>query len=187
MLTLAIDPSGNNSIVEGHGVTGWALVDADSNIINFGEVKASDYKTPILYWLAVADLIIPRDLWFRKGMVRELELDVVLSDVVIEDFILYQDKAKAQTNSRMQTSRMLGILELACLAKDIPCHFQRAVDVKARWSDDILVHKNIITRRGRVFTIDGIILSNHVRDAIRHGLHYTMKRKLKYEKQTKEN
>ena len=151
---LAIDPSGN--FTEGKGTTGWALVTDTKVIITVGQVLAKNYSTIIDYWSALVNLI------------ENLQPDIV----VIEDYLLYKDKAQAQILSRLETARVIGVLEFTCARKEIPCHFQRAIDVKKRWTDDILVTKGYVQKQNNRYYAGGVLISDHIRDAIRHGIHY---------------
>ena len=151
---LAIDPSGNFS--EGKGTTGWALVTDTKTIITVGQVLAKNYSTKIEYWSALMDLI------------KNLQPDIV----VIEDYLLYKDKAQSQILSRLETARIIGVLEYICAKRDIPYFFQRAIDVKRRWTDEILVSKGYIQKQGSRYYAGGVLISDHIRDAIRHGIHF---------------
>ena len=50
--------------------------------------------------------------------------------VVVEDYLLYADKLEAQTYSKCETPRLLGILEYWCYSRNIPIVFQTAALVK---------------------------------------------------------
>ena len=151
---LAIDPSGN--FTEGKGTTGWALVTSNRTIISVGQVLAKNYSTKVEYWSAIVELI------------KSIEPDIV----VIEDFLLYKDKSQSQILSRFETSRLIGVLEFHCDNLQIPYHFQRAIDVKTRWSDEILTLNGYIQKEGNRYYAGGVLISDHIRDAIRHGIHF---------------
>ena len=151
---LAIDPSGN--FTEGKGTTGWALVTSNRTIVSVGQVLAKNYSTKVEYWSAIVELI------------KSIEPDIV----VIEDFLLYKDKSQSQILSRFETSRLIGVLEFYCTNLQIPYHFQRAIDVKTRWSDEILTLNGYIQKEGNRYYAGGVLISDHIRDAIRHGIHF---------------
>ena len=108
-------------------------------------------------------------------------LDLVLAGysktgVVIEDYLLYGSKAANQINSRMETPKLIGVLQYALYQRDQPCHMQPASEVKNRWTNSVLVHKGIIvpTKKGAYSLPDCEVLaiSKHALDAIRHAVHY---------------
>jgi hypothetical protein len=166
MLVLAIDPSG--SYFEGKGTTGWALFDAESRkLLDYGNVRAADYKLVSQYYAAVSKLIKP-------GM-----------KVVIEEYLLYANKAKQQINSKMETSKLIGYLQMYCYEHNVSYTMQLAGEVVKRWADHILVHKGVIKQKENtsrnVFCALGRITNEHERDAMRHAMHY-ITFKLKKEK-----
>lgn len=152
MKILAIDPSGNFN--EGKGTTGWALLDETCNPIACGQIRAEDFPTQISYWNAIVSLA------------DNLEPDYI----VIEDFLLYANKSQVQIHSRFETAKLIGVLEYYFKDKNIT--LQRAVDVKKRWNDDILVRKGYVTKNGSRYYAAGVLVSEHIRDAIRHGVHF---------------
>lgn len=155
MIVLAIDPSG--SFEEGKGTTGWALFESTNRtpvLLAYGHIPALKYKTISEYWGAVKSLIKPTYI------------------VVIEDYILYANKAMQQINSKMETSKLIGILQQYCAENDIKFFMQLAVQVKSRWSDRIMEYKKIIEPKGRTYFALGRITNNHERDAMRHALHF---------------
>ena len=85
---LALDPSG--AYKEGKGTTGWCLFDNETKqIAKFGVIKAENYSCQFHYWDAHISLID--------------SLSGYNPDVVIEDYLLYNNRAEAQTNSRLET------------------------------------------------------------------------------------
>lgn len=148
---LAIDPSGNYA--EGQGTTGWVLYNTkDQKITRHGILQAKDFASAEHFWLGQVTLI--------------LELNTFTEDmaIVIEDYLLYADKATAQTNSRMETCRLLGVLQVYCMQHDLPYFFQRAVDIKTRWSDKVLRSLKLYPKG----------LCKHEMDAYRHALHFDL-------------
>lgn len=157
MLVLAIDPSG--SYYEGKGTTGWALFEGTTRVLlDYGSIRASDYLTVNEYYQAVSRLIKP-------GM-----------KVVIEEFLLYASKAKQQINSKMETSKLIGYLQMYCFSHNISYTMQLAGEVVRRWADSILVHKNVIKQANgklrNMYYALGRLTNDHERDAMRHAMHY---------------
>lgn len=153
MKILAIDPSGNFN--EGKGTTGWSLFEG-TNIIACGQILADSFNKKEFYWNAIVELI----------------LTLKPDQLVVEDFLLYSHKSKNQINSRFETPKLIGIIEFICFKNNMPIHLQRAVDVKSRWTDEILVRKSIITKINNRYYAGGVMISEHIRDSIRHGMHY---------------
>lgn len=154
---LAIDPSGNYN--EGKGTTGWCLYDTHSDkVIKFGIIKAVKYNRQEDYWRAHLDLI---DGLAGFGYT-----------LVLEDYMLYANRAAEQTNSRFETPRLIGIIQYECYVRGINLVFQTASAVKLRWANKILVHKNIIEERGSSYYLSDTRLSEHCIDSIRHAVHY---------------
>lgn len=156
---LALDPSGN--FVEGKGTTGYVILNHKYRILDYGELKASECDEAGQYWLQHKQLM---DLWVKKG-----------AGVVIEDYLLYAHKAEEQINSRFETSQLLGVLKQHAYESGCTLHFQKAQQVKRRWGDHILKYKGYIFQDGHKafrFTHDGEFASRHVRDALRHALHF---------------
>lgn len=160
---VSFDPSGN--FREGKGKTGWVVLDARKNTYRHGVIAAKDYETAVEYWGAHTQFI-------RELLNKVPREDVIL---VVEDFLLYADSASAQTNSRMETPKLIGILEFACEEIGIPMTTQTAVQVKKRWADHILVHKNYLlpnAQKGYKNPHNGRAIIGHSRDALRHAVHF---------------
>lgn len=162
---LAIDPSGN--FEEGKGTTGICLFDAyNDKILACKNIAAKDYDTKEQYWNAHLEYI------------NTINLNPNLKNViiVIEDFTLDPKRALQQSHSKMETSKLIGILQLHCSQYNIPYCMQRATEVKNRWTDEILVFKHVIEMKGNCYIIPNTntVLSRHCKDAIRHAKHYNM-------------
>lgn len=171
---LGIDPSGNYT--EGKGITGWCLMNEQGELLEIGQIKAQSYHRPEEYWNAHKNMIHHFHEKYQENII-----------VVIENFILYHDKALSQSNSQMETCRLLGLLQWYLWKKNIPYSLQRATDVKHRWSDDLLARERIIYKdRGYWKHTDSNISlsSTHIRDAFRHAIHYCRCRNEKYQKNT---
>lgn len=157
---LALDPSG--AFDEGAGTTGYCLMNNQQQIIYTGDIRALSYQDAMTYWKAHLTLI---------DQIKEQYPDLT---IVVEDYLLYAHKANEQINSRMETVQLIGILKYYCYDKSIPMYTQMAVEVKKRWADNILQHKQIIQRKGRGWqTVVGMqSIDRHALDAIRHAMHY---------------
>lgn len=154
MKILAIDPSGN--FTEGKGTTGWSLLDDSINILACGQILANNYEHKEAYWESIINLI-----------------DTLQPDrLVIEDFLLYASKSNNQINSRFETPKLIGLIEMYAYKHNLSIKLQRAVDVKNRWTDEILVLNKIIDKVGNRYYAGGVMISEHIRDSIRHGVHY---------------
>ena len=159
---LGIDPSGN--FYEGKGTTGWCVFDRKlDKFIKCGAIQASKCDSQNHYW-----------------MVHRLLIDEVFNDyraegiaVSIEDYVLYSHQARAQVNSAMETSQLLGVLKHVCYIKSIALYMRTATHVKRRWADSILCAKGYIRKDGSSFFADckAKVLCEHERDAMRHAVH----------------
>lgn len=130
-------------------------MDNTQTILDFGAVYARDFACKEDYWQAIINLI-----------------ETINPDyLVIEDFLLYANRAESMINSRFETVKLIGVLEMYFKDK-IKIHLQPANQVKKRWNDDLLEHKGIITRSGKLCKIYNKVTSDHIRDALRHCLHF---------------
>ena len=80
--------------------SGWATFDEDGNLIGLGQVKESDFVKEF------TDLLTSS-----------------LKHVIIEDYVLFQHRAMAQTNSRgrkLKTPKMVGKLEMLAELRGVP-------------------------------------------------------------------
>lgn len=155
MKIIAIDISGN--FEEGKGTTGYVIGSPDGTIHEVGEIKASDYKTRMEYHDAVISLALNR----KK------------SDVVVcENFKLYQHKAVQQSHSELETPRIIGALEYCCWLEKKPMYFQMAVDVKNRFSDEVLIDMGVLHKEKSGLYFQFIKTNDHERDALRHYFYF---------------
>ena len=148
---LAFDPSG--SYHEGKGTTGWCLM-YRGKVIQTGLIEAKQYNSDMKYYEAHLALI--------KRMAEHYPNNLV---IVMEDYLLYAKRAQSQTNSRMETCKLIGIIQYYCFKNKLYCALQTAAQVKKRWSDEILEHEGI--------ALPTTHAERHARDAIRHAIHYT--------------
>ena len=164
-IVIAIDPSGN--FLEGKGCTGFAVFDKKlKKLLYVKEIKAKNFDTAYDYWKAHLRFLYAE---YSKYNVSPNGPNTIT--IVTEDYLLYPHKIGKQLFSRCETPKLIGILEYWCHTQGIPIVFQTASAVKNRWSDEILIHKNIITRAGKLHYFNGKSVNNHCRDAIRHGIH----------------
>ena len=102
---LALDPSGNYN--EGHGTTGWCLFDMKTNQISkFGVIQASKFKSQNDYWNAHVELID--------------SLVGYEPNIVLEDYLLYSNRATNQINSRLETPQLIGVIKYECYLRGLP-------------------------------------------------------------------
>ena len=161
---LAIDPSGN--FYEGKGTTGWVLMDSTEHLISIGSISAKDYKCAEEYWDAHIEIL---DRYFKQ-----FGKDLI---VVMEEYILYRNRSKNQTNSKIETCRLIGVLQHFCWRYKQPYTMQLAASVKSRWSDNVLKYEKILDKKYGVLVHrqTGLNLnSDHIRDAFRHAIHYAV-------------
>ena len=155
---LGLDPSG--AYKEGKGTTGWCLFDNETKqIAKFGVIKAENYSCQFHYWDAHISLID--------------SLSGYNPDVVIEDYLLYNNRAEAQTNSRLETPQLLGIIKYETWKRGLFIYIQTAMQVKTRWSNYILESKGYIEKRNKSYYIKDTLLVDHIIDSIRHAVHYS--------------
>jgi len=161
-----LTPSG--SFEEGKGTTGWCLFNSTTKeVLQIGEICASYFTRSELYWAAHTALI--------EQMNQRYGPDIT---IVCEDYILYANKANSQINSRMETPKLIAILQNFAYMLNIPFKLQLAGLVAKRWADEILEHKGYIEKYGkRSYVLNHEDykhnLSQHERDAIRHAVHYS--------------
>lgn len=162
-LILALDPSGN--FTEGKGTTGWNLYDAELNYVKVaGFISAEKYDTPEAYWDAHIDIIN-----YAREIAKIYYNSLI---VVIEDYVLYSHKAECQINSKMETPKVIGIVQHTCWKHHIPYKMQLAAEVKSRWTNEILIHKGYMSKHGNRYIVNDTIINKHVIDSIRHAVHY---------------
>lgn len=155
-IIIALDPSGN--FYEGKGTTGWTIFDiTQDRIISTGYISASDYSTQNDYWQSHLTLL------------NQLHSKETL--VVIEDYFLYNHKKECQVNSRMETPKLIGVLQHWCWEHNLDYIMQTASEVKTRWTDELLVNKGYMTKSSRGYKVNGQPINRHVRDSIRHAIH----------------
>jgi hypothetical protein len=158
---LAIDPSGNFN--EGKGTTGWCIFNADEAKVTIASsISSKKYSDMELYWWEHLILIEKYHEKYKDNFI-----------VVLEDYLLYESKMKSQINSRMETPKIIGIIQLYCFMHSIPIILQSASLVKNRWNNDILLYKHYLYKKGKNLCLqDKTILDRHAIDSVRHAVHY---------------
>ena len=158
---LSIDPSGN--FHEGKGTTGLCILNASTNKIRMTKsISAKSYNTQEEY----RDAIL---IFIAKAVKRYKSLVIVM-----EDYLLYKHKAETQINSKMETPKLIGVIQYYCWCNKIALSLQPAHMVKNRWCDEILEHKGYIKKRGGCFIVPDTkeLIDRHAKDAIRHAVHF---------------
>jgi hypothetical protein len=158
-MIIAFDPSGN--FKEGKGTTGICLMWDKGEIQKVDQIHAGDYDCAEAYWRA--------HIHFLTAMRSQVDIEVVM-----EGFRLYGHKSKEQTNSEFETPMLIGLIRYYCYKHEIPLTIQFATEVKTRWSDKVLLSKEIIYNKGnsRYLVATDQSLNNHKTDAVRHAMHY---------------
>lgn len=152
MKVLIYDPSGN--FAEGNGTTGWSLFE-DGVMLDFGELKASDWASAELYWDSHLQLI------------SKSRPDTV----VYETYRLRAGKAMEQSWSQLETPQLIGVIRWYCALHGIECVGQDP-SLKERYKDSVLVAEGIAEKKGNKYYIHDRLTNEHMRDAIRHGHWY---------------
>ncbi len=159
---LGLDPSG--AFEEGKGTSGWVLLNAlENKVVHKNSIHATEYPCDTAYWGSHVRLL--ESLNQKYGMHG--------MSIVMEDYLLYADKAQSQVNSRFETSQLIGILKMTCDKYELPLFIQTASEVKRRWDNKVLLKKGIIRPHGRGFAlVDPFMpINRHELDALRHALH----------------
>lgn len=159
---IALDPSG--AFYEGKGTTGYSVFHADENkFIDKGVIKAQGYQYAEAYWDKHLQLLNNIIFSARGKRLHKPEKTIV----VIEDYLLYAQKAQDQINSRFETSKLIGIIQHWCYKHNIPYYMETASTVKTRWTDEILEHKGYLKKKGQRWEV-----CEHTRDSMRHAIHF---------------
>ena len=131
-------------------------------IEQLADIHASAFDSKEAYWQA------------HTAYIQYVLNNLANTIVVIEDFTLDPRRAMQQAHSKMETPKLIGILQLYCKQNNIPYKMQRAVEVKKRWADHILEYKKYIVKKKRMHYLpEGTRpISRHCKDAIRHAVHF---------------
>ena len=159
---LSFDPSG--SWHEGKGTTGWCVFStADKRITCAGNIAADKFNCAEAYWCKHLELL---DNFYAKYKDKLV--------LVVEDYLLYESKAKSQINSRMETPKLIGIIQVWAYQHSVPLLLEPASEVKTRWANNILNYKGYIKKSGRGYMIPNVKcpdVTRHCLDAVRHAVH----------------
>lgn len=155
---IGVDPSGSYN--EGKGTTGLCVLSADGTLLKHTPVLAEQYPTQLSYW---SEVIIT---------IAQLTYDHYPAVLSIEDYVLYATSAKAQINSEMETSKLIGAITMWAYNNGVPIYSRNASQVMNRWKNSILEHKGIIKIEGRkILDVKDNPINKHCLDAIRHAVH----------------
>ena len=162
---IGIDPSG--AYLEGKGTTGICLMDCKTlKVIEVSEISAKRFTDRMEYWDA--------HLMFIRKILKKHPNNVTVS---IEDYLLYQNKLEAQTNSTCETIQLLGVIKHYCWANAVPLYIRPASFAKTRCNDRVLEFKCGIEPVMHGYCCPSAatgLLSGHELDAIRHALFYAL-------------
>ena len=136
---------------------------AAKKITKGGNIRAITHASMEAYWAKHLKLIDENHSKYKTRLI-----------VVIEDYLLYAHKSESQINSRMETCKLIGVLQHHCWAQQIPYLMQIPAEVKNRWTNEILHHKKFIAVCDQHLIIPNtkIQLDRHALDAVRHAAHY---------------
>jgi hypothetical protein len=156
-MIIAFDPSGNWN--EGKGTTGICHMDLEGNPTGVYEIRADEFNSPEEYW--------------NEHLISLRQVHTC-PEVVMEGFRLYATKKNEQVNSQFETPQLIGVIRHWCYENHVSLKITYAVEVKTRWSDEVLIRKGYIYKKGnrRYLTATDQLLNNHKTDALRHALHY---------------
>lgn len=155
---IGIDPSG--AYKEGKGTTGIVVLDPQGKLIDHMPVFAQEHPSQMAYWKAVIDQVEMLLLRYEGAVIS------------IEDYVLYASSAKAQINSEMETSKLIGAITIFAFEYGTPLYIRSASRVINRWSNHILEHKKLIYReKNKWVDSDGNKINQHCLDALRHAVH----------------
>ena len=108
--------------------------------------------------LGTASLIYDIMTWFARGSANDMR------QIVCEDYRVYQSKAASHVNSRVNTTRVIGMIEMMRFICALPpIHYQMASEGKGFFTDAKL--------KEGYFYVKG---KPHGMDALRHALHYLL-------------
>ncbi len=142
-------------------ISGFCLMKQDKPIY-VSDIKLETYNSLIEFWSAHLERI--------QTFVSACKDSLI---VVVEDFILNPRRANQFAGSRMETSKLIGIIEHFCGVRNIPLHLTKPVEHQSQFSDKVLLKLGYMVRTPRGFnTMEDLCLSNHSKDALRLAVHY---------------
>lgn len=161
MRTIAIDPSGN--FEEGKGHTGIAIIDdCDWENVKVLSISAKDFPSRHSYWWNIIHTI------GRNSKLGETQ-------VVIESYVTRMNGFTIGKQS--ETAMLIGVIVYRCETLEIPYTFQAPSAAKSRFKDELLpkYYPKLVldtsTGKNR-YLYDGKIISDHIRDAMKHLLYF---------------
>jgi hypothetical protein len=90
----------------------------------------------------------------------------------VEDYVLYANSARAQINSEMETSKLIGAITVLAHNEGVKMYIRNASQVVNRWNNKILLHKKLIYMNGNRYVDEqGAPINRHCLDALRHAVH----------------
>jgi hypothetical protein len=101
--------------------------------------------------------------------------------VIVEDYILYENKTIFQVNKTFPINELIGYIKYFVEQwENVLFVKQRAQLIKKTFADKILKHRKIIdvSKRKYILSSNKQELSKHERDAIRHGQYFFEKLKV---------
>lgn len=154
---VGVDPSGNFN--EGKGHTGLAVYDIQEDKIDaIGCTYAGNYDTWMEYFKDTVYAIWAFCCAYKTYYVS------------IEDYILYAHKSKEQTNSQLETPRIIGYILMELWKRGAQVYMRPAVQAKTRWKEDVLVSYGYIEQRGKSYYWNDQLLLQHHMDAMKHAI-----------------
>lgn len=157
-----MDPSGN--FEEGKGTTGIAVLDPYGHLVEAVEIEAKEYDSMLCYWAGVLEYVNSLRVYFKETYKGHIALS-------IEDYVLYQHKALSQSNSKLETSKLIGALMMWAHNNQVPVYMRNASIAKKRWTNEILEFAGYLGPDGSMPNKPGQRVPKHAMDAVRHAVH----------------
>lgn len=162
-----VDPSG--SFTEGKGHTGVAIIiDSDWSTLSAKSLAAKDYNERHLYWQAILNEILKASTSSKTGCI-----------VIIESF---QIRANGFLIGKMpETILCIGALIWELEEYGIDYVFQSPTQAKSRFKDEKLPNyiPNLERRDNGRYFLNGKMINDHIRDALKHLLYFQRYGKVK--------
>lgn len=178
MRVIAIDPSGN--FIEGKGHTGIAVIDNnDWKDVQVLSISAKDFESRHDYWKDIIYCIH-----------RFAASPAQPTKVVIESYVTRMNGFTIGKQS--ETAMFIGALIWSLENWGIPYEFQTPSAVKTRFKDELLVKYypklTLDTSTGKNrYLYDGKIVSDHIRDAMKHLLYFKRYKEKEFPKMPNEH
>lgn len=160
MKYIFIDPSGN--FEDGKGHTGIAtMIDDDWSTLKVTSLAAKNYKTRLDYWKAIITVVQTLIVVAHNN-----------ATVIIESF---QIRTNGFLIGKMpETIMLIGAIVWELEQVDIPYKFQTPTQAKSRFKDESLPRyiPNLELRANKRYYLNGKMINDHVRDALKHLLYF---------------